>query len=135
VGRALIYLDANVIIRLIEGTHAVREPLEVRLRAAQTPGAFILTSRLSLLETRTLPLRHGEATLVALYDTFFAASETTVVEIDAAVIDLATRLRATHNFKSPDAIHLASAVHAGATAFLTADRALARFTSIPVEII
>ena len=94
-----------------------------------------MTSRLSLLECRCKPLKSADKALLALYDGFFAAAELAVVEITPAVIDSATRLRANHNFKSPDAIHLATAIEAGASVFLSADKDLARCGEIKVEVL
>ena len=131
----MIYLDANVIIRLIEGTAAVRAPLEARILASKAPGAFLLTSRLSLLECRCKPLKAGDRGLLAIYDGFFSAAELAVMEITPAIIDSATRLRASHDFKSPDAIHLATAIEAGASVFLSADKDLARCGEIKVELL
>ncbi|MFA7240360.1 MAG: hypothetical protein WC091_09625 [Sulfuricellaceae bacterium] len=42
------------------------------------------------------------------YDSFFTADGITIVELDAAVIDLATALRARHNLRTPDALQAAS---------------------------
>jgi predicted nucleic acid-binding protein len=131
----MIGTDANVIIRLLDGTSVVRAPLEARLQPLRGPAGFLATSRLSRLECRGKPLRQGDAQLLALYDAFFASLEVVVVEIDAAVIEKATELRAQFNFKTPDAIHLASAIRVGASSFLTADRNLARCTQVHVEII
>jgi predicted nucleic acid-binding protein len=87
------------------------------------------------MECRCLPMRRGDVGLLALYDTFFAGRDLQVGEIDGRVIDAATEIRATFNFKSPDAIHLAAATVAKATTFLTGDQELARFDRIAVEII
>ena len=78
---------------------------------------------------------YGDATLLSLYDTFFASAELVVAEVTAPVIDTATRLRASYNFRSPDAIHLARAIEFSASAFLTGDAALARCTELTVEIL
>jgi uncharacterized protein len=131
----MIYTDANVIIRLVEGTQAVRAPIEARLQPLRGTAGFLATSRLSRLECRCKPLRQGDSMLLALYDAFFSGVEVVLLEIDAAVIEKATELRAQFNFKSPDAIHLASALLLGVSAFLTADRNLARCTLVPVELI
>src|SRR5262249_6179725 len=124
VERRMIYTDANVIIRLVEGTQTVRAPLEARLQTLRGTAGFLATSRLSRLESRCKPLRQGDARLLALYDAFFSGVEVVLLEIDAAVVEKATKLRAQFNFKTPDAIHLASAILVGASAFLTADRNL-----------
>ena len=131
----MIYLDTNVVIRLLEGTAAARAPLEARLRPLRGSGRFMLTSRLSRLACRVKPLRTGNAALLAVYDAFFVSPEVEMLELVPAVVEKATELRATLNFKTPDALHLAGAIVAGATAFLTGDKNLARCTEISVEVL
>lgn len=131
----MIYADANVVIRLLEGDAATREPLERRLQSWRGTGRFLLTSRLTRLECRVKPLRAGDAGLLALYDAFFAGVEVALIEITEPILEKATELRARLDFKTPDAIHLASAIVAGADSFLTGDRSLARCPEIPVEIL
>ncbi len=134
-GRAVIYADANVIIRLLEGDAATRAPIEARLLPLRGTGRFLLTSQLSRLECRTKLMRVGDAPLLTLYDSFFASVEVDVLPITHSVVDKATELRATLNVKTPDALHLATAILAGATAFLTGDKGLARCTAAAVEIL
>jgi predicted nucleic acid-binding protein len=50
------------------------------------------------------------------------------VPIDAATAGLAAELRASHQFRTPDALQLASAVTTGCDAFLTNDVKLLRAT-------
>src|SRR5437764_11173123 len=96
-GRAVIYADANVIIRLIEGDVATRAPLEARLLPLRGTGRFLLTSRLTRLECRVKPLRANDTALLALYDAFFAGAEVDLREITAAIVEKATELRAALN--------------------------------------
>src|SRR5947208_11372151 len=98
-GRTVIYADANVIIRLIEGDASARAPLEARLLPLRGTGRFLLTSQLSRLECRTKPLRGGDRSLLALYDAFFASAEVEVLPLSVAVVDKATELRAMLNVK------------------------------------
>lgn len=131
----MIYLDANVIIRLVEGLAAVRLPLEKRIATERASGGkpSLMTSKLSRIECRCKPLATMHAAL-ALYDTFFVGAELRLIDIDDAVIEKATELRAQLNVKTPDAIHLASAIVAGASAFLTGDQGLALCTDVAVEV-
>jgi predicted nucleic acid-binding protein len=131
----VIYLDANVVIRLIEGDAAASAPLEARLLPLRGSGRFILTSRLTRLECRVKPLRAGDSALLALFDSFFASTEVELAELTLAVVEKATDLRATLNFKTPDALHLASAIVGGATSFLKGDRNFTRCTEIPIEVL
>ena len=131
----MIYVDANVVIRLLEGNAATRAPIEARLLPLRGTGQFLLTSRLTRLECRVKPLREADARLLALYDAFFAGPEVQLLEVTGPVLDKATELRAFLNLKTPDALHLASAILAGATSFLTGDRNLARCTEVSVEVL
>jgi predicted nucleic acid-binding protein len=47
------------------------------------------------------------------------------IDLSAPIAQEAARLRATYNLRTPDAIQLATAIHAGATTFLTNDERLA----------
>jgi predicted nucleic acid-binding protein len=131
----LIYADANVVIRLVEGDAPARAPIESRLLPLRDGSRFLLTSRLTRLECRVKPLREGDPALLSLYDAFFSGAEVTVVDLTVLVIEMATELRASFKVTTPDALHLASAIVAGAEAFLTGDQSLARCTQIPVEVL
>jgi len=129
-----IYLDACVIIYVIEGQPAVRDQIASRIRELGHDHALtILTSRLSRLECRVRPLREAQQGLLELYEAFFAANDLRLLEITASVIERATDLRARHGFRTPDAIHLASAIDDGADLFLTGDLDLRRCGDLAIE--
>jgi predicted nucleic acid-binding protein len=132
VGRSLsrIYLDASCIIYLIEAADPFHAVVAVRLaQHGSDPSAVIVTSRLSRLECRTRPLRDGNRSVLDAYDTFFSSNRLVLAEIDRLVIERATGLRAQGGFKTPDAIHLATAIQEEATVFLTGDTELVRARS------
>lgn len=130
----MIYVDANVLIRLLEGDTITRAPLEARLFPLRNTGRFLLTFRLSRLECRVKPLRLNDVALLSLYEAFFSGAELELLDLTADVVEKATELRAMLNVKTPDALHLASAILACATSFLTGDQALVRCKEIPVEV-
>lgn len=134
-GRPLIYLDANVVIRLVEGDAATVSPLAARLAASLGVPQSLITSRLTRLECRSKPLRAGDRLTLAQYDVFFAGCELVLAELSAAVVERATDLRAKYNLKTPDALHYASAVETGAAVFLSGDHVFSRCTEVPVEIL
>jgi predicted nucleic acid-binding protein len=47
----------------------------------------------------------------------------------------AAEIRAQHNFKSPDALHLAAAVLSACDVFLTNDAQLIRFPDLTIEVL
>lgn len=126
------YLDACCFIYLTEGAPAWRAAVEARLRLLPAL-AGLVTSRLSRLECRCKPMRDSDASLLARYDAVLG--KTRVIEITAPIIERATELRAKNGFRSPDAIHLATAIDCGADVFLTGDASLARCTGITVDVL
>jgi predicted nucleic acid-binding protein len=116
----MIYADANI---------------EAHLLPFRGTAGFLATSRLSRLECRCKPLRVADAALLALYDAFFTASEVALLDIDAGVVEKATELRAHLNVRTPDAIHLATAIVNRVSTFLTGDRNLQRCSEVTVEIV
>jgi predicted nucleic acid-binding protein len=129
-----LYLDANPIVYSIEGVPDFRLAALDWIERAEADGA-VVTSRLSRLECRVKPLRDGNKDLLEAFEGFFARKSLELVEVTAAVIEAATQLRATHNFRAPDAIHPASAVIAKADVFLTGDRNLTRCRELKVEVL
>lgn len=133
---SLLYLDTSVIIYLIEASSPFHGVVAKRLLQHQAdPEAALVTSRLSRLECRTKPLRDGNAGLLATYERFLTARRLTLVELSADVVDRATDLRARYGFKTPDALHLATAIEEQVGAFLTGDAALARCSELRVEVV
>lgn len=128
-------LDASALIYLVEGSSSVREQLTRRIGAALAlPSGAVLASRLARLECRVKPLRDANMALLGEYDALLGSEEFTLVEVTATVLERATALRAQHAFKTPDAIHLASAIEAGCDVFLTGDASLAKCPDVTVEI-
>lgn len=126
------YLDACSLIYLTEGAAGWRSAVEARLRTLSAT-AGLMTSRISRLECRSKPTRDRDAALLARYDAAFA--RTRVIDVTGPIIERATELRARYGFRSPDAIHLATAIDEGADVFITGDAALARCTEIAVDVL
>ena len=131
-----IYLDACSIIYLMEAASPFHEAASRRVsELLLDEGASLITSRLSRLECRVLPLRGGDVKLLEQYELFFSRRRVAVAEISSEVIERATELRALHEFRTPDAIHLATALAENAGVFVTGDKAFSRFEGIRVELL
>ncbi len=127
-----IYLDAAPVIYAVEHVPGYAEAVDARLSA---PGVVLLTSDLARLECRIKPLRDGDTELLADFDAFFAQTISVMVPLTRDVIDRATELRAAHNVKTPDALHLAAAMLSRCDTFLTNDLELSRVLGITVEVV
>lgn len=121
---ATVYLDTNPIIYLTEGNAAFKVSITGLFTEFDRAGARLVTSELALTEALVLPLRNKDGELVAVYERLFG----TLIEalpISREVLVLAASLRAeTPGLKTPDAIHLATAILANADVFLSGDHGI-----------
>jgi predicted nucleic acid-binding protein len=132
-----IFLDANVIIYLVEGAKSIRDRASRTISRYREAGeARIAVSRLSWLECRIHPLRKRDQTMLKAYADFFAAPDLLIVELSAPVIEAAAQLRAVLNLSTPDALQAASALQiAGPVRLFSNDRRLAKIPGLMVELV
>jgi predicted nucleic acid-binding protein len=96
----------------------------------------VVTSILAILEILTGVFARGDELRAHRYRDIFDNTEgVAVLEVDRAVAEGAARLRARYRLKTPDAIHLATALAARASVFVTTDRRLARVREVEVRIL
>jgi predicted nucleic acid-binding protein len=112
-----VYLDACVVIYLIEAVGAFSETAKRFLE--RNLDAVLHVSPLVRLEVLIKPLRETDTKLVADYEDFLSAQYW--LAINDQVVDRALRLRAQHGLRTPDALHLATALHYGCDEFWTND--------------
>jgi len=134
----IIFFDANVIIYQVEGAEPfhqhVRDILQQLLR--RHDAACFAVSRLSMLECLVKPVREQDTQRIARYRDFFSATDLTIVELDAQVLETALLLRAHHGLRTPDAIQAASALSLKSRfTFLTGDRNFTTIPGFPVQLI
>jgi uncharacterized protein len=113
----MIYADSGIVMRWVEGISRVRDLIEMRWRQIPQADRVFVTSRISRLECRCKPLRNHQERLLRQYDVFFSGEEVDFREIDAAVVEKATELRASFGLKTPDAVHAATAMLVGVDSF------------------
>jgi predicted nucleic acid-binding protein len=131
-----VFLDANVIIYLVEGTKTLQKHVAMALGEGSAQDELVAVSRLSWLECRVRPLREKNTAALAAYETFFAARDLVIVDLTAAVVETATQLRAALNLSTPDALQAASALQIeGPVRFFSNDRRLARVPGLMLEAI
>ena len=117
-----VYLDASTVIYALEGLPNYSNLNSGLLDGLDTGAITAISSELTLVETVIGPRRSGDRNRESVYRNFLSSSASlTVVPITSAVLETAIDLRATHGFKVPDAIHIATGLLSGCTAFLTGD--------------
>ena len=127
-----MYLDASPTIYWVEKVAAYYARVDARIK--QT-GVLLVSSHLTLMECLILPLRQGPSGLKQDYDDFFASQLTEIVPLTEPVFRMAADIRAQHNFRTPDALHLAAALASACDVFLTNDVAFKAFPHITVELL
>ena len=70
------------------------------------------------------------------FETLFAQPDLLVVELNAAVVELATQLRANHGLRTPDALQAACCLQLGPDAvMITGDAAFERVQALQVHLV
>lgn len=120
-----IFLDTNIVIYHVEDIAPWSDMVDAAI-AGHPGGAFAVTD-LVRLECRVGPLRRGQYDLLGRFDAFFAS--VAVLPMTPAVFDRAAELRAKHRLKTPDALHLATAIEHGCAELWTNDARLSGIAS------
>lgn len=118
----LFGVDSMVLIYHFENHERFGPPAAELLRAAEEDRCRLVVSILGRLEVLVVPKRQGREDLCRRYrEVFEAFPNLNVAPVDAAVVEVASDLRAAHNLRTPDSIHLATAIDRRAAAFVTED--------------
>ena len=127
----LVGLDTAPLIYFIEEHPTYLESVRCFFEAVDRGVFNVITSTVTLLEVLVQPLRHSDADLADEYrDILLNSVNLRTVGISVSVAEQAARLRAKHNIRTPDAIQLASAIHEGASFFVTNDARLPELSSL-----
>ena len=116
-----IYLDSCLAIYLVEENASFVAKLENAL-AVNSDAKFCI-SPLTEMECLIMPLRWQNKLLIAKFENWFRTLE--VLPMESAVFRNAAQLRAdVSSLKTPDALHLATALHHNCDEFWTNDNRL-----------
>ncbi|HEY2840280.1 MAG TPA: PIN domain-containing protein [Pirellulales bacterium] len=128
---AVVAIDTAPFIYFVE-RHAAYMPIVKPLFLAIDGGEFTaVTSMLSILEVLVKPIRGNNLELVDQYrDILLNARHIRALPMSHQVAEEAARLRAQFNLKTPDAIQVATAVHANASHFITNDASIPEVPAI-----
>ena len=100
------------------------------------PGSRAVTSVITMTEVLVPPYRNLDQKLL---DNFYALLSTYPnlewISVDLEVADIAAKVRAQHNLRTPDAIQAATAIHAGATLLITNDPVFSRIPDFAVLVL
>jgi predicted nucleic acid-binding protein len=124
-----IAIDANAFIYLFETPGTLAQATGAILNAAELGKVTVIVSTMVLAEIAVGPVAEGNETLVERYaDSIRGARGIQVVPLTPDIAVDVGIIRGRHHVQIPDAVHLATARHAGATAIVTNDE---RMPSLP----
>lgn len=124
-GNRRLALNSNLLIYLFETGGPEAKAVQRLLDAAEAAGASLVVASLALAEVSVYPAAIDDAVMAERYaDAIQSISRLDVVPLTAEIAIDAGLMRGRRGHSLPDAIHLATAVSANASVFVTNDRRL-----------
>ena len=116
------YLDSNALIYFFEAHALFGPPIRTLFEFAEREQLTMVTSELSVAEVLVMPFKMQRADLVARHTAFVTTRpDFDVIALGRGILIESARLRAERGGKLPDAIHVATALAAGCTSFISQD--------------
>ena len=120
-----VYLDANIFIYALENLLPYAKALMPVFAEFERGRIIPVTSALSMSEVLVKPFQEDRLDKVQEFRDFFCRSEKLLLaDISLDILESASRMRALHGVRLPDAIHLATAQAEGCACFLSNDKRL-----------
>ena len=126
-----VYLDTSVFIYFVERHPSYFDLCDRIFKDIEEGRIEAATSTLTLIEILVQPYRLNKEELVLkFYSLFTTYPHLKWIQLTPEISDIAARLRAEHNLKTPDAVQIASALSAGATGVICNDKVFRRVKDI-----
>ncbi|MDH4387408.1 MAG: PIN domain-containing protein [Fimbriimonas sp.] len=120
-----VFLDANILIYLIEGISPAAQMAKSFVADCEQRGDALMTSSLAVGEVFVKPLRAGDVDLLRKYESFFQPPQIKVIDFNQECALVFAKLRGI-GVKPPDAIHLSCASISNVDVFATNDQRLSK---------
>lgn len=133
VGR--LYIDSVTFIYFVEDHPTYRDVLEVVFNKIDALSLVGLSSVITISEVWSRAIATRDQKLVRAFSDVLLSSPIELHDVTHRTSVIAANLRATYKFKTPDALHIATALVRGCEAFLTNDRQLIQVSEINVLIL
>lgn len=129
-----VALDTAPLIYFVEENPHFLNQVRPFFDALERAEFTVLTSTLTIAEILVNPFKLGQ---IDRADAFRELLEeyVEIIPVTSEIAELAARLRATHNLRTPDAIQVATALNSHADFFLTNDARLSRLKQLKVLVL
>ncbi len=132
---ALVGLDTSIWIYHFEGHPRYAKSVGQILQAVKNGWPRAIVSAVTVMELTVRPYRLNQPSVATHYEAILSRfPNTRLVDVTPAVAQRAGQLRAAYSLAPADALQVATSLVAGATAWITNDRALSRLAPL-IEIL
>jgi len=131
VGVSRLYIDASPLIYFVERNPAYVDRVRAIIEQVDAGSLEGVSSVMVLTEVLAHPIRLKESGIQRAYHRILRNSTNfRLIPLQESTAVEAANFRAHYNLRTPDALHIATALEAGCEAFLTNDHALRRVSEI-----
>jgi predicted nucleic acid-binding protein len=131
-----LYIETTPLIYYVEVNPAYIARMDAIITAVENGAPLAYSAVLTLTEVLVHPLREGNDTLKRQYRYILVNNkDLQLLPITTRIAEAAADLRARYNLRTPDALHVATAIDVGCDAFLTNDVAIKRVAEITVLVL
>jgi predicted nucleic acid-binding protein len=133
IGVNRLYLDTAPLIYYVEENQSYIDRMDALIDHIEQASIVAVSSVITLTEVLNYPIRLGRSDLEQTYRNILLHNDTfMLMTVTAKIAESSAHLRARYNLRTPDALHLATALEASCQTFLTNDLALKRVQEIRV---
>jgi predicted nucleic acid-binding protein len=131
-----LYLDTAPLIYYIEANPNYLAKMQLVIDLIEKKPIEAFSSVITLTEVLNHPLKQGDTKLAQNYRDILLNNENfQLLNVNSKIAEAAAEFRARYKLRSPDAIHIATAIEWSCDAFLTNDKGLTRVTEIQVLLV
>jgi predicted nucleic acid-binding protein len=131
-----LYIETAPLIYYVEENPAYVTKMDAIIKAVETTTIEAVSSVILLTEVLPHPIKLGNTKLEQEYRNILLHSGGFgLLPVTGQIAEFAADLRARYNLRTPDALHVATAISAGCDAFLTNDIALQRVAEITILVL
>ena len=132
----LLGVETSPFIYFVERHPTYIDRIRAIFRLVDVGALSVVTSVITLTEVLVMPIEQANQTYQQTYREMLLNAESIALQsVSITIAEQAAYLRAAYRLRTPDALHLATAITTGCQAFLTNDKALKRVTEIPVLVL
>lgn len=131
-----LYIETAPLIYYVEENPIYVDLMDAVITVVERVPIEAVSSVITLTEVLAQPIKLKKAELEWEYRSILMDSgEFSLLPVDTSIADAAANLRARYNLRTPDALHIATAIVVGCDAFLTNDAGFKRVTEINVLVL